>query len=500
MLSLHGVTKRFGSFCALDSVDFRVGPGEVVGLVGANGAGKSTLIKILGGVYPDAQYSGSLDGQPLLLTSPSAALKAGIAVVHQEIDLVPRFTVAENMFLGREPISEASFGLTFLRRTELKRRAERILGDAGLSGLDSTAVAGDLPMEMRQMVVVARALASDSRVVILDEPTARLSPDGRERLFAMIERLRQAGKMLVFVSHHLEEIFGVAHRVAVLRDGRLVADQPTSEFDIATLVAKMIGVPPSVAKRVRPQFGSRVMTVTGLSSPHHFHDVSFVVRSSEVLGITGMIGSGRQEMIRSLIGQHPATGSIRIDGQEVLGLPTAAIVGKQVGFAPEDRKRDGIIPLLSVKKNMSLPWLKWLVTRLFVKTREVEARARELISRLTVICSSPEQEIGNLSGGNQQKVILGRWFGCDAPVVVLESPTIGVDIAGKEEIRQLVRSLAERGVGVVVSTEDMWELEQLTDRVLVIFRGRIKEEFQSIAMKHADLLASVTGVAINHLP
>jgi ABC-type sugar transport system ATPase subunit len=183
-----------------------------------------------------------------------------------------------------------------------------------------------------------------------------------------------------------------------------------------------------------------------------------------------------------------------------LGLPTAAIVGKQVGFAPEDRKRDGIIPLLSVKKNMSLPWLKWLVTRLFVKTREVEARARELISRLTVICSSPEQEIGNLSGGNQQKVILGRWFGCDAPVVVLESPTIGVDIAGKEEIRQLVRSLAERGVGVVVSTEDMWELEQLTDRVLVIFRGRIKEEFQSIAMKHADLLASVTGVAINHLP
>jgi ABC-type sugar transport system ATPase subunit len=354
-------------------------------------------------------------------------------------------------------------------------------------------------MEMRQMVVVARALASDSRVVILDEPTARLSPDGRARLFAMIERLRQAGKMLVFVSHHLEEIFGVAHRVAVLRDGRLVADQPKSEFDIATLVAKMIGVPPSVAKRVRSQFGSPVMTVTGLSSPHHFHDVSFVVRSSEVLGITGMIGSGRQEMIRSLIGQHPATGSIRMDGQEVLGLPTAAIVGKQVGFAPEDRKRDGIIPLLSVKKNMSLPWLKWLVTRLFVKTREVEARARELISRLTVICSSPEQEIGNLSGGNQQKVILGRWFGCDAPIVVLESPTIGVDIAGKEEIRQLVRSLAERGVGVVVSTEDMWELEQLTDRVLVIFRGRIKEEFQSIAMKHADLLASVTGVSINHL-
>jgi ABC-type sugar transport system ATPase subunit len=497
MLSLHGVTKWFGSFCALDSVDFRVGPGEVVGLVGANGAGKSTLIKILGGVYPDARYSGSLDGQPLSLTSPSAALEAGIAVVHQEIDLVPRFTVAENMFLGREPIAETPLGLIFLRPTELKRRADRILDDAGLSGLDPSAIAGDLPMEMRQMVVVARALACQSRVVILDEPTARLSRVGRARLFAMIKKLRQVGKMLVFVSHHLEEVFGVADRVAVLRDGRLVADQPTSEFDVATLVAKMIGVPPGVAQRVRPQFGSPVMTVTGLTSPHHFHDVSFVVRSSEVLGVTGMIGSGREELIRSLIGRHPATGSIRIAGQEILGLPTAAIVGKQLGFAPEDRKRDGIIPLLSVKKNMGLPWLKSLVTRLFVKTREVEARATELISRLTVICSSPEQEIGNLSGGNQQKVILGRWFGCEAPVVVLESPTIGVDIAGKEEIRRLVRSLAERGVGVVVSTEDMWELEQLTDRVLVIFKGRLKEEFQSIAMKHADLLASVTGVAIN---
>jgi ABC-type sugar transport system ATPase subunit len=497
MLSLQGVTKWFGSFCALDSVDFKVSPGEVVGLVGANGAGKSTLIKILGGIHPDAQYSGSLDGQPLTLTSPSAALEAGIAVVHQEIDLVPRFTVAENMFLGREPTSEAFLGVTWLRRAELKRRAERILKEAGLSDLDPAAIAGDLPMEMRQMVVVAKALACESRVVVFDEPTARLSPDGRARLFVMIERLRRSGKMQIFVSHHLEEVFGVADRVTVLRDGRLVADQPTGEFTIASLITKMIGAAPSAARMAPPQFGPPVMTVTSLSSPNHFHDISFVVRSSEVLGVTGIIGSGRPEMIRSLIGQHPATGSIKLNGREVLGLPTPALIGQQVGFAPEDRKRDGIIPHLSVEKNISLPWLKSPVKRLFVKKRDIERRARELISRLRVICSSPEQEIRNLSGGNQQKVILGRWFGSELPVVVLESPTIGVDIAGKEEIRRLVRSLAERGVGVVVSTDDIWELEQLTDRVLVIFKGRLKEELQSAAVKHTDLLASVTGVAMN---
>jgi ABC-type sugar transport system ATPase subunit len=497
MLSLQGVTKWFGGFCALDSVDFKVSPGEVVGLVGANGAGKSTLIKILGGLYPDARFSGSLDGRSLILTSPSAALKAGMAVVHQEIDLVPRFTVAENMFLGREPTSRALLGATWLRRSELKRRAARILDEAGLSDLDPAAIAGDLPMEMRQMVVVAKALACESRVVIFDEPTARLSPDGRARLFAMIDRLRRAGKMQIFVSHHLEEVFGVADRVTVLRDGRLVADQPTSEFTLTSLITKMIGAAPRAARTAPPQSGSPVMTVTGLTSPNHFHDVSFVVRASEVLGVTGILGSGRRELIRALIGQHPATGSIKLGGREVLGLPIPAVVGQQIGFAPEDRKRDGIIPFLSVKNNISLPWLRSPAKRLFVQKRAIEERARELISRLTVICSSPEQAIGDLSGGNQQKVILGRWFGCATPVVVLESPTIGVDIAGKEEIRRLVRSLAKKGVGVIVSTDDMWELEQLTDRVLVIFKGRLKEELQSAAVKHADLLASVTGVEMS---
>jgi ribose transport system ATP-binding protein len=475
-------------------VDFEVAAGEVVALVGANGAGKSTLTKVLGGVYPDAHYSGTLDGKPLDLTSPNSALDAGIAVVYQEIDLVPHFSVAENMLLGREPTARCPFAVKWIRRKELRERARRVLWDAGLSALDVEATVAELPMEMRQMVAVAKALARNSRVVVFDEPTARLSREGRVRLFSLIEQLRCTGKMVVFVSHHLEEVFGIADRVVVLRDGRLVGNHPASELDVPALIALMVGTVRIASGRQGAQVGKTIMTVTNLHSKPFFRNVSFTVSAFEVLGVTGIIGSGRQELVRSLIGQHGATGSVNICGEEILGCPTAAIVGRSVGFVPEDRKREGIVPFLSVRDNMSLPWLKDLSRLTLVRRTLVQSRTDGLIESLGVTCLSSSQEIDELSGGNQQKIVLGRWFGCDTPIVVMESPTIGVDVAGKEEIRRLVQSLARRGIGVVVSTDDLWELEQLTDRVLVLVKWDLKAEFQSKTMRHADLLACVTGV------
>jgi ABC-type sugar transport system ATPase subunit len=319
----------------------RVAPGEVVGLVGANGAGKSTLIKVLGGLYPDAEHSGTLDGDRLDLSSPTAALRAGIGVVHQEIDLAPNFTVAENMLLGREPIVSYPFGVRMVRRRELNRRAERILREAGFERLRPDDRVAGLPIELRQLVQVARVLALDAKVLVFDEPTARLSAAARERLFAVIDGLRRAGKMVVFVSHYLEEVFGVADRVVVLRDGRLARECGTRDIDIPGVIKLMLGDVTVGRRHDGGREGKTVLGVRGLVSEPHFRHVDFEARAFEVLGLTGIIGSGRHELIRSLIGERRATGSVKIAGVELARGSAAKVVGRHVGFAPEDRKLDG---------------------------------------------------------------------------------------------------------------------------------------------------------------
>jgi ribose transport system ATP-binding protein len=494
MLRLQGVTKWFGNFEALRSVDLAVAPGEVVGLVGANGAGKSTLLKVLGGLYPDAEYSGALDGKRLNLSSAAAALDAGIGVVHQEIELVPNFTVAENMLLGHEPTASYPFGVRLMRRRLLQERAMRILHEVGLGGLQPDEVVANLPIEVRQIVQVARVLALDAKVVVFDEPTARLSAAGRARLFSVIDRLRRAGKMVVFVSHYLEEVFGVADRVVVLRDGRLAGDHPTRDIDVPGLIKLMLGDVKLSARNDEIRKGEAILAVRALNAEPHFRNIDFDVRAFEVLGITGIIGSGRHELVRSLIGEHDAGGSVKIGGKEMLRSSAARVVGRYLGFVPEDRKRDGIVPRLSVSDNLSLPWLRKLSTAGIVSNSKIRRRAIELIGRLRLVCASPSQPVGELSGGNQQKAVLGRWLGSNMPVVLLESPTVGVDVAGKEEIRQIVRSLAAEGIAVLVSTDDPWELEQLTDRILVMTRGELRGEFQTKAMRHADLLSSLIGI------
>jgi ribose transport system ATP-binding protein len=496
MLELSGVSKWFGSFRALHAVDFNIAPGEVVALVGANGAGKSTLMKVLGGLYADADYVGTLEGAPLDLSSPAAALNAGVGIVYQEIDLAPNLTVAENMLLGREPSTKFPFGVRRMLREQLNARATQILKELDIGVLEPRAVVGRLPIEIRQIAQVAKVLSLDSKVVVFDEPTARLSADGRTQLFSVIDKLRRAGKMVVFVSHFLEEVFAIADRVVVLRDGRLAGNHRTKDIDVSALIKMMVGEISIREGKTRVPRGETLMAVDSLSAEPAFRMVSFAVHSSEVLGITGIIGSGRHELFRSLIGQRPATGSVKIGGVEISRSSVANVVGPHLGFVPEDRKLEGLVPRLPIKDNLALPWLKKLSSFGLVRSRKVEQRAAGLIERLRLVCSSSYQPVSELSGGNQQKVLLGRWLNSDVPVVLLESPTVGVDIAGKEEIRQLVRTIAREGMGVVVSTDDLWELENLTDRILVMRKGEIRSQFQTDSMSHAGLLISLTGVGL----
>jgi ABC-type sugar transport system ATPase subunit len=494
MLQMRGVSKSFGEQVALRAVDFSVAPGEVVALVGANGAGKSTLMKVLAGLYPDATYTATLFGRPLDLSSPAAALGAGVGVVHQDVHLVPDFTVAENILLGHEPT--ARFASRAGRRSALHEHATSLLRQAGLDDLDPAAVAGALPVELRQLVQIGRVLSLDSRVVVFDEPTARLNPDGRRRLFAALAHLRATGKMIVFISHYLDEVFLVADRVVVLRDGRVVADRPAANLDVGTLTRLMVGDLASVAAGASAGPGPSVLCVSGLGAEPHFRNVSFAVGAGEVLGIAGIVGSGRHQLIRALIGQFPARGSVTVEGAEICGLAPARVIGRTIGFVPEDRKADGIVADLSVSANLSLPWLRALSTSGVVSRTRVRQRARDLVGWLRLVCASPAQAVGELSGGNQQKAVLGRWFGMPIPVVLLEAPTVGVDVAGKAEIRRLVRSLAEAGAAIVISTDDLWELEWLTHRILVMVRGELAGAFETGSMQHADLLAALGGAGV----
>jgi ribose transport system ATP-binding protein len=495
MLRLRGVSKWFGAFQALRAVDFDVAAGEVVALVGANGAGKSTLMNVLAGRHADADYVAELDGVRLDLSTPAAALAAGIGVVPQEIDLVPGFTVAENMFLGREPVTRAMFGVRMRRPRETLERARRVLRQAELTMLDPEAKVETLTAEARQMAQIAKVLALESRVVVFDEPTARLSGEARQNLFSVIGRLRAAGKKVVFISHYLEEVFAVADRVVVLRDGRVVGNHAARELDVPALIALMVGDVAMAPRRDKVVKREEILVVTNLTAEPHFRDIDFSARAGEILGVAGILGSGRRELMRSLISRHEAAGSIRVEGEEIARSSASKVIGRHLGFVPEDRKRDGIVPRLSITRNISLPWLKKLSVLGVVKQTEALSRATALISRLGMVCSSPAQAVGELSGGNQQKAVLGRWLDSRLPLVLLEAPTVGVDVAGKEEIRRLVRALADSGMCVVISTDDIWELEYMTDRVLVMVRGAFTAEFRAGAMRRADLLRALAGSA-----
>jgi ribose transport system ATP-binding protein len=492
LLEADHLTKAYATPALVD-VSLELRGGEVHALVGENGAGKSTLSRILVGLArPDAGRL-SLGGEPYAPSGKAEAARRGVAIVLQELNLVETLTVGEQVLFGTIPSR-----LGFVDRRALREGARAALGRVGLQGLEPDKPVGSLGVGQRQMLAVAAALARPCRVLILDEPTAALSEHEAERLFAEMARRKAEGTAILYVSHRLEEVRRLADRVTVLRDGRVVATRERGDATSAELVQLMVGRDPGS----RTSMGARparsvdpVLRIRGLRRGKTLQDVGFDLWLGEILGLAGLIGSGRTETVRALFGADRAeSGEIVLRGKPLRRLfrsPREA-VGHGVAFVTENRKDEGLLLPLSIRANLSLARLRDFSRHGFVRREEETAAAQGLVSRLGVRCTSVEQPVGQLSGGNQQKVVLGRWLERDFDVLLCDEPTRGVDVAARAEIHALLRELAQGGKAVLVVSSEIEELRSLCDRIVVLRVGRVaavfeREEFDQDAILKAAL-------------
>ena len=473
------VRKQFPGVLALNDVSLHLRAGEIHALLGENGAGKSTLIKILTGVYqPDAGEI-RLDGEPVRFASPRSALAAGISVVHQERNLIPQFTVAENILLERMPTR----GPRLIDHSAITRLARPWIEMVGLEAAPTKVVA-DLSVAQMQLVEIAKALSLQSRILLLDEPTAAITPHEVGYLFRILEDLRRHGVALVYVSHKLEEVFQLCDRVTVLRDGRNAAfDIEVASVDQERLVTYMIGRAEVIAPLPpKPAPGEPVLEVKDLSTAGGDHGISLELRKGEVLGIYGLVGAGRSELAKALIGEVKVT-----DGEiKVRGKPTRitsfrqALERHRIGYVSEDRKQEGLILLHSVRANTSITiWRRLRSFGQWIKGSAEKAAIEPSLRRLDVRAQSLAQPVGTLSGGNQQKVSIAKWLAADAEILIIDEPTVGIDIKTKNALHELVWDLAAQGKSILVISSDMPEVIRLSDRILVMRDHAIAGEIQN---------------------
>jgi rhamnose transport system ATP-binding protein len=491
VLALSGIGKRFGATVALAAVDFDLGPGEVHALMGENGAGKSTLMKIIGGVHRPDGGTLTLDGSPLRLAGAEAARRAGIRTVFQELTVLPNLDVARNLLVGREPVRA---GGLWLDVAALRADAAAILTRLGID-LDPDKPATRLSAGQRQMLEIARACAEAPRVLILDEPTSSLGSREEEVLFGLIARLKAAGTGIVYITHRMAEVFRLADRITVLRDGSSVASGPAAGFTRDSLIAAMVGraVPPRTAGQTA-ETGPEALRLNGLARGRAVRGVDLVLRQGEVLGLAGLLGAGRSETARLIAGaDRPDGGEMRLFGVSHAPASVAEAMAAGIAFLPEDRKTEGLVLSLSVADNVALPSLSRLVQGGLVPPARIRELAKDWIARLGVKTASPEVPVEALSGGNQQKVALARWLARAPKVVLLDEPTRGVDVGAKAEIHAQIRALAAQGVAVLVISSELPELLTLCDRIAVMAQGRIAGEVPGASATEEALLALAFG-------
>jgi ABC-type sugar transport system ATPase subunit len=472
-LEIRDVSKAFPNVTALADVSLDVRPGEILALMGENGAGKSTLLKILNGDYQPDSGTITLDGEPLHFSDPGQARKAGVRVIYQEPEIIPGVDVSENIYAGELPMRGP-----FLDRTSLRRLVKADLERYGFESVLPTNLMGDqLSAAQRQLVEIARALKSRLRVLALDEPTSSLTDEEVERLFGLVRRLRDDGVAIIYVSHRIREILRLADKVAVLRDGRLVAVQPAAELTDDKIVRLMVGRElRDVFKRRRAATDRVVLRAEGIHSDWH-KGIDFEVHAGEVVGFAGLVGAGRTELAKVLFGALPLDdGRIFVDGAEVhITSPTQAIASG-IGFTPEDRAHEGLVRIRSVLENTSLAILGRLSRFHFVQRGAERQLVATYVDRLRVRTPSLDQEVGKLSGGNQQKVVLARWLAARPKVLILDEPTRGIDVGAKAEIYRLIDELANDGLGIVLISSELSEILGLADRIYVMQNGRITGE------------------------
>lgn len=474
ILELRGIRKAFPGVLALDDVDLKVFPGAIHSLVGENGAGKSTLINVMVGLFQQDMGEIRVDGNLARFNRPADARALGIGLVPQELNLVPHLTVMENILLGTAPLR---FGNTAIDWRAMRQRAVEVLELIG-EKIDLDAEASILSVAHQQLVQIARALAQDARILILDEPTASLSIPEADRLMTLVEQLRDKGCAIIYVSHRLPEVFRLSDEITVMRNGRKVILLDRAEANEAVLVRHMIGR--DAQQRDRKQTtalptGQPLLEVSGLTRAGEFEDISFCLHRGEILGIAGLIGAGRTELARCIFGDtRRSSGHVVLDGRPIEFRHPSEAIERGIAYVPEERKRLGIFPALSVAENMTLPILSRL-SRLFqIRWGKQRSLTDEFVRKFAIKISGQDQLIRNLSGGNQQKVILGRWLATGCRVLLLDEPTRGIDVNAKFEIHRILRELAEAGLAILVISSEFEEVIGLADQIIVMHEGRAK--------------------------
>ncbi len=493
LLEMQGITKHFPGVVALHDVHFQIQAGEIHALIGENGAGKSTLIKILSGAYQADSGVLTFAGQQVQQPSPASMQRLGVSVIYQELNLVPYLSVARNIFLGHEP--QTLQGVIDFRT--MHQRSRELLGLLGVDLSPETLIA-DLGIAARQLVEVAKALSRHVRLLIMDEPTAPLSEQETATLFEVVRRLRDRGVTVIYISHRLEEIFKLANRVTVLRDGRVIGTQPIGAVTRDELVHMMVGrdITEQYPKsRVQP--GEVVLRVSGLPGPEG-DDAELVVRAREIVALAGLMGSGRTELARQIFGADPLRqGRIEVRGREVHFHSTREAIAAGIGMVPEDRKLQGLILDRSVEDNISLPVLSRYARGTVVRRSAVRALVNELIRTIDIRLQHLSQVVRTLSGGNQQKVVLAKWLASRCEVLILDEPTRGVDVGARAEIYSVIGKLVEQGKAILLISSDLPELLGLCDRVVVVYGGRLVAQFERPAAAAETIIRYASGTFTN---
>ena len=494
MIKLQGITKVFPGVKPLDNVDFEAQAGEIHALLGENGAGKSTLIKVIAGAYLPEAGSIEFDGAARQWSEPKAAKDAGIHIIYQELMLFPELSVAENIFIAQAP--RGRFGL--IDRAAMLVGAQDALKRLGHQ-LDPRALVKDLSVADQQMVEIAKALVSDTKLLVLDEPTAVISGRDAELLFERMRLLRQQGVCIIYISHRLEEIFAVADRVTVLKDGKYVGTRAIGDLNRDQLIAMMVGRELAdifPGKAPAPETSAPVLTVSNLRAAPKVKDVSFQLHASEVLGLAGLVGAGRSEVAHAIFGSIKREGgSVSLAGQPFDSPSPRAAIDRGLGFLTEDRKSEGLLMLLDMAANVSAPALPEFTTALGVDRAQEYSAAEEQIQRFRIAISDPRHGVSQLSGGNQQKILFGRWTRACRRVLILDEPTRGVDVGAKVEIYEIIRKLADDGVGVLVISSELPEIIGLCDRVLVMRDGLITGTLAGAAITEEAIMQYATAAS-----
>jgi ABC-type sugar transport system ATPase subunit len=495
ILEVRNITKTFPGVKALDEVDFTLEKGTVHALVGENGAGKSTLMMILGGVYKQDSGDILLEGSPVHFESAYEANQKGISVVYQELSLVPNLSVAENIFAHRQPTR--AFNL--INWDALRKQTVEILAKFELEDINPWTQVGDLTMAKRQVVEILKAMSVNPKILIFDEPTSSLTDIETRELFQNIRILQKEGISIIYISHHLQEIFKIADTVTILRDGKHVCDADVTKVDENFLISNMVG------RQIGNMYGDRepsenigniILEVNNLTRGHDFEDVSFHIRQGEIVGFSGLVGAGRTELGRAIFGAEPAdSGSILLDGKNLTPRDTKQAIQAGIGYLTEDRKDHGLYITFDIKSNLVSNHLKdFSSVQGFLKRKKIEDFAQQQINEFNIITPGISQLLNNLSGGNQQKVLVACWFGIGPKILIVDEPTRGVDVGAKNDIYKMLRRLASEGVGIMLISSDLPEIIGISDRIYVMREGKIVGELEKKDATEEKIIGLAAGI------